>query len=92
MLLSFNTVRDAAGDQARDLTLPLHELMPDLFWRSDLLLLIRVAILLLTILLTTVDPGLAQSAPAPQTPHPCGQSTSSLGANLQPVASRLLAS
>src|SRR5580704_3187266 len=43
--------------------------MPGLFWRSDLLMLIRVAILLLTILLTAVDVGLAQSEPAPQTPH-----------------------
>ena len=34
-----------------------------------LLVQIRIAILPLAILLTTVDPGLAQSAPAPQTPH-----------------------
>jgi tetratricopeptide (TPR) repeat protein len=47
--------------------------MPGLFWRSDLLVLIRVAILLLTILLTAVDSGLAQSEPALQTPHRADQ-------------------
>jgi tetratricopeptide (TPR) repeat protein len=58
--------------------------MPGLFWRSDLSVLIRVVILPLAILLTAVDPGLAQPEPAPQTAHvadkaqtPAAQTTAS---------------
>ena len=47
--------------------------MPGLFWRSDLLALIRIAILLSTISLTSSYPARAQSEPAPQPQHASGE-------------------
>lgn len=89
MLLSFNTVRDADAVK-RDLTQPLRGIDAGLYGGLILLVLIRVAILLLTILLSTADPGLAQSEAGPQTQHPSESASAQTTASSFEAARKLM--